>query len=99
MMYGSWDAGTWGWIVLVMLLFVGVLAFGILAVVRSSDRDRDRDRAMPQGSKGALDVLDNRFVRGEIDAEEYAERCRILTEANDPAHANTPAASGIATML
>jgi putative membrane protein len=81
-MYGSWDAGTWAWMVLVMLLFVGVLAFGILAVVRSSDRDR----AMPQGSKGALDVLDNRFARGEIDTEEYAERRRILTEANDPAH-------------
>ena len=84
MMYGSWDAGTWAWMVLVMLLFVGVLAFGILAVVRSSDRDRDR--AMPQGSKGALDVLDNRFARGEIDTEEYAVRRRILTEANDPAH-------------
>jgi hypothetical protein len=27
-MYDSWDAGTWAWMVVVMLLFVGALIFG-----------------------------------------------------------------------
>jgi|tagenome__1003787_1003787.scaffolds.fasta_scaffold19860908_2 putative membrane protein len=81
-MYGSWDAGTWAWMVVVMLLFVGALVFGIFAVVRASDRDRDR--STPQGPEGALGVLDDRFARGEIDAEEYAERRRILIEGRDP---------------
>jgi putative membrane protein len=81
-MYGSWDAGTWAWMVVVMLLFVGALVFGIFAVVRASDRDRDR--STPQGSEGALGVLADRFARGEIDAEEYAERRRILIEGKDP---------------
>jgi putative membrane protein len=86
-MYGSWDAGTWAWMVVVMLLFVGALVFGIFAVVRTSDRDRDRDRSTPHGPEGALGVLDDRFARGEIDAEEYGERRRILTEGKDPSRA------------
>ena len=82
-MYGSWDAGTWAWMVLVMLLFVGVLAFGILAVVRSSIGMGSRDAARVQRSSRRF----GQPVRpGRIDTEEYAERRRILTEANDPAH-------------
>jgi putative membrane protein len=85
-MYDSWDAGTWAWMVVVMLLFVGALIFGIFAVVRTSDRDRHRDRSTPQAPEDALGVLDDRFARGEIDAEEYAERRRILTgrQGSDP---------------
>jgi putative membrane protein len=85
-MYGSWDAGTWVWMTVVMSLFAGAFIIGILAVVRASDRDRDpdRDRPRPRRSAEALDVLDQRFARGEIDADEYAERRRILTERNEP---------------
>jgi uncharacterized membrane protein len=55
--------------VVVMLLFVGAVAFGILAVVRASDRDRDRGRSTPQGPEGALGVLEDRFARGEIEGK------------------------------
>ena len=85
-MYNSWDTGTWAWMVVVMLLFVGALIFGIFTVVRAADRDRDRDRSAPHEPEGALGVLEDRFARGEIDAEEYAERRRILTEGRDPTH-------------
>jgi len=70
--------------VVVMVLFVGAFVIGIFAVVRASDRDRDRDRSTPQGPEGALRVLEDRFARGEIDAEEYAERRGILIEGKDP---------------
>ena len=70
--------------VVVMLLFVGAFVIGIFAVVRASDRDRDRARSAPRGPEGALGVLEDRFARGEIDAEEYAERRRILVEGKDP---------------
>ena len=83
-MYDSWDGGTWAWMVVVMLLFVGALIFGIFAVVRASDRDRHRDRSTPRAPDGAFGILDDRLARGEIDAEEYAERRRILSEGKDP---------------
>ena len=80
-MYGSWDAGTWVWMMVVMLLLAGALIVGTIAVVRALDRDRRP--AEPYRSAGALDALDDRFARGEIDADEYTERRRVLTERND----------------
>jgi putative membrane protein len=65
----------------VMLLLAGALIVGTIALVRSLDRDRRPSE--PHRSAGALGVLDDRFARGEIDADEYAERRRILTERND----------------
>ena len=83
-MYGAWDAGTWVWMMVVMLLLVGVVVIGILAVLRP---DRDARSSNPEHRAGAQDVLDERFARGEIDREEYTERRRVLTEQNDQARA------------
>jgi putative membrane protein len=77
-MYGSWDAGTWAWMMVAMLLFVGALIVAIVAIVRATDRDQRPSRR--QRSATALEVLDERFARGEIDRDEYAERRRVLTE-------------------
>ena len=81
MIYGSWDAGAWAWMMVVMLLLVGALVIGIVAIVRASDRKQDRPK--PERPVTARDVLDERFARGEIDADEYAERRRVLTERDD----------------
>ena len=61
-----------------MLLFVALLVVGIVVLVRSSSGGVPRN-AEPTGGR-ALDILDERFARGEIDAKEYEERRRILTE-------------------
>lgn len=79
MMWGTWGNGWWGFVMgLVMLLFVALLVVGIVVLVRSSSGGATRNTE-PSGGH-ALDILDERFARGEIDAKEYEERRRILTQ-------------------
>ena len=77
-MYGPWDGG-WGLgMMLMMLLFLALIVVGIVFVVRVLLRRRaDGPRS---GSNRALDILDERFARGELDRDEYEERRRTLTE-------------------
>lgn len=78
-----WDSG-WGWggmMVgggLVMLLFWGaiiVLLIALLSRVFGADR-----RPPPHGQMGpsAMDVLRERYARGEIEKEEFEERRKTL---------------------
>jgi len=51
------------------LLLVAVLIAGVVLLVRS------RGEAPPSGGgRSAMDVLDERYARGEIDREEYLQR-------------------------
>lgn len=78
MMYGPWDGG---WVVGMMLmsfLFVALIVVGVVVLVRSSSHDGQPPRA--PGSDRALEILDERFARGEIDQAEYEERRRALTQ-------------------
>ena len=71
--------GGWGGMVLGPLfgiLFIVVVAIAIVLVVRALGGGR----AARGGGRSALDTLDERFARGEIDASEYDERKRVLTE-------------------
>lgn len=78
-MYGPWDGGWWGFgMMLFSLLFLGLIVVGVVFVVRSFS-DGGRTAHHPGGSR-ALDILDERFARGEIDKTEYEERRRALTE-------------------
>jgi putative membrane protein len=77
-MYGHWDGG-WGFgMVLVMLVFLALIVVGVVFVVRSFF-EGGRTPSRSWGSR-ALDILDERFARGEINREEYEERRRTLTE-------------------
>ena len=78
MMYG-WHDGGWGiawmivsWGVIIALVWIALRAFA-----------RDGDRREP--TRSAKDVLAERFARGEIDADEYGERLRVLGEYDTPA--------------
>lgn len=79
MMWGPYGDGSGGWwgmslamggigLVLVVLL--------VVLVVMLSRRYPAGDQG---GGRRALDVLDERFARGEIDAAEYEQRRRTLT--------------------
>ena len=73
MMYG-WHDGAWGiiWMVLSWGVIIGLVWVGLRAFTRDGDRR--------EPSRTAKDILAERFARGEIDADEYAERLRVLDE-------------------
>ena len=78
-MYGSWDGGGWGVVMmLVALLFIALIVVGVVLLIRPSTHQAGTE-PKPERSR-ALDVLDERFARGEIDREDYEERRRILTD-------------------
>lgn len=70
--YGA-HMGVGGWVLmtLFMLLFWGGLILAAFAIYRATVRDRSANDA-------ARHLLDERFARGEIDVEEYAQRSKLL---------------------
>lgn len=65
-----------GWIGLVwMVLIWGAVLAVVYAVVRGMTSTTARGE---RPSPGPLEILDERFARGEISAEEYAERRQVL---------------------
>ena len=77
-MWGPWGGGWWGLgMMLIWPLFLGLIVVGVILLVRSlSDGGRTARR---QEGNQALDILDERFARGEIDQKEYEERRRTLS--------------------
>jgi putative membrane protein len=86
-----WYGGHWAfWMAGLMwagtIVFLGLLIWGIYALVSSANRK-------PGGKEDAGDarrILDERLARGEIDAEEY----RRLRELIGSGGSSTPVSSG-----
>jgi putative membrane protein len=74
----SWhhDGPGW-WIVFVPLFWIAVVG-GILLLLRSRG-GWGPPRAVAGHRETALDVLDARYARGEIDDDEYRARREVLT--------------------
>lgn len=80
MMYGGWGGGIFGWLMM-FLVFVLVVAvvIGALRWVFGSGR---RTSAAPRSAgKTALEILEERFARGEIDKAEFEEKRRLLSDS------------------
>ena len=60
-----------------MLLFWGLVIFAVVVGVRWSAGRGPGWHAAPR--QKAFDILAERYARGEIDAEEFAERKRVLS--------------------
>jgi putative membrane protein len=78
MMYGyGWGGMGWG-----MLLFWGLFIVLVVAVVRGLGNrgGNDAPTAPPPPAPGAsaLDILAQRYARGEIDREEFEQKRRDL---------------------
>ena len=75
--FGGWGMG-WGFGWVFMLLFWALIIFGIVAVVRwligSSTGGTGSTR-----EKTPLDLLKERYARGEIDQEEFERKKRDLS--------------------
>ncbi len=78
--YG-WD-WSWGHMLfgsLTMVLLVGGLVLIIILAVRWIGGS-STDRSAPTDGSSALNILYDRFARGEIDKEEFEERKRVLSD-------------------
>ncbi len=66
------------WMMLLWAFFLVAIVVGIFLLVRALGR-REGDRRPSRALRGdALDVLEERYARGEIDVKEFEERRRIL---------------------
>jgi putative membrane protein len=72
---GGWNGSGWLVMSLMMVFWVGVVAFAVWAFFRLT-RGGERTFATPVESPRS--VLDRRFAAGEIDSEQYAQTRRIL---------------------
>lgn len=71
MMYGGWGWGGWVGGGLMMLAIWTLVFWAIVSVMRRPTEATPRTR-------GAEDILAERFALGEIDPDEYGERRRAL---------------------
>lgn len=67
-MYG-WNGSSWVWGVVMMAVMVGIAALFVWAIVRARPGERRPD---------AMEILEERFARGEIDQEELDRRRQVL---------------------
>ncbi len=76
-----WGGGWLGWIVgpLMMVLVVGGIIAAVVFLARSMGGHAHPAHG-PLFQPGPLDILKERFARGEIDKEEYEDRRRVLGE-------------------
>lgn len=74
------DGMSWGgWLVMAasMVAFWALVVFAVVAIFRSSRDERD----VSAKGRDPIDILDERFARGEIDESEYRARADVLRTA------------------
>lgn len=78
MMGWYYDGMGWGgWLVmsLMMVAFWALVVWGLVAIFRGT---RDTDAVTGVRGRDPMEILDERFARGEIDTEEYRARQDVL---------------------
>jgi putative membrane protein len=75
---GGWGVGNWLLMGFGMLLFWAVVVAGIVWLVHWTSAGRTAQTVSPSRTT-ALDILDQRYARGEIGDEEYRTRRETLT--------------------
>ena len=77
-MMGGWGTFSWLGMLIQFLFWGGILALIAWAITRIFPGQRGGEQPGARGDS-AEELLRQRFARGEIDAEEYEERRRILS--------------------
>ncbi len=78
MMVGGWDMGSGGWLWMIggLVLVIGIVVLVVWAIGGSN---RAADRRTAGGSRPEpIDILRERFARGEITEAEFEQAKRIL---------------------
>ncbi len=80
--YNDGSVGTGGWIAMIVMmsLFWGALIFAGVMLFRGTDRRSGRENARTDRPtyRDPVDILDERFARGELENEEYDARKAVL---------------------
>jgi putative membrane protein len=83
--YQNGGPGGWGiFMMLLMVLFWGLLVWGIVASVRHYSSARAGQFSPPASTNAALDELRLRYAKGEIDDEEFERRRANLEKGTPP---------------
>jgi putative membrane protein len=76
--WGWWMAMGWLW----MVVFWGLIIWGIYALVNRDRGAQDAGTARPDTVEDPLRILERRYARGEIDHEQFeAMRARLTRQA------------------
>lgn len=70
--------GGWGFGGIFMLLFWGLVIFGVVAIVKWLI-DGSGERRESASAKTPLQIVEERYARGEIDREEFEQKKRDLS--------------------
>ena len=73
--WGGWIAMT-----LMMVAFWGLVIFAVVAIFRGSAREFGGGHIEHGEQRDPMQTLDERFARGEIDADEYHARQAVLRD-------------------
>ena len=70
----GWGGGAWLMMFPMMLIFWGAVAWVLVVAIRHSGNSGHSHPPNATTGPDAMQILDERFARGEIDAQEYRER-------------------------
>ncbi|ABH00849.1 conserved hypothetical protein (plasmid) [Rhodococcus jostii RHA1] len=81
----GYGMGWGGWVLMagLMVAFWGLVVVGVMALFRTLRTDRNPPYDTDTRRPSADTILDERFARGEIDAEEYRIRRDQLRTGHD----------------
>jgi putative membrane protein len=82
-MWGYNMAGMGWWIIVSSLLWLGLIAIAVWAFARWASRPTRRDASSVPPTPSAIEILRQRFARGEIESDTF-ERMRWQLEAAEP---------------
>lgn len=77
-MMGDWGTGWMFFHGFFWLLVLALVVVGIVLLVRSTGSDDKREQASRRAR--GLEILEERYARGEINREEYLEKKRDLLD-------------------
>jgi putative membrane protein len=80
--WGHMDGGAWVWMGLGMIIFWGLVIFGVVWLVRALTDHRGPAWGR-HTEPSALDLLDRKLAEGSISVEDYRERRELLKRSSD----------------
>lgn len=78
--WGHMNGGAWVFMGVGMLVFWGLVIFGVVWLVRTLTAEHRSTPVKGAVEPSALEVLDRKLAEGSIGPDDYRERRAILTE-------------------